>query len=110
MSTPAAPPEAVTPYWSQPSTRWDVIKTVGPILAAALWVVINLYFDNRANAQKLSMVEAKVVTFQEAKEERIKQIAVIQTQQEYQGKDISEIKGDVKDIRQDMKTLLSRPR
>ncbi|MBC8137834.1 MAG: hypothetical protein H8F28_18295 [Fibrella sp.] len=90
-----ADPSLHTPeigYFSLPSTRWDIIKFLCVPVISVAWALIVMWFAQVAQAQNQGTTDGKIAQFQAAKEIRIEQIAVIQTTQAAQAKDIADIK------------------
>lgn len=106
-------------YLSEPAARLDLVKFVIPFLLAALWALVQMWFAIKAQGQeqaeqKATIAEAKqnIATVKtEAQRDREasgNRITALETTVKTTSEDLTEIKGDINVIRQDIKTLLNR--
>ena len=108
MSAPALPSAQDGGYFSQTSTRWDIVKFVFPLLLGFALFAAALYYSNEAQGQEIERQRTELREFHTAKEERGARLLVLESQITKLSQDMGEIKTDLRETRADIKTLLAR--
>ena len=87
------PPES---YFSQASTRLDIVKFLIPFLVLAGGGICNAFYTQQAQGQEIQQQAAKIATFQDAKEARGERLIVVETKVQAMQEDVTEMKRDIK--------------
>ncbi|MES2459868.1 MAG: hypothetical protein V4671_04735 [Armatimonadota bacterium] len=96
--TAASP--AQEPFFSQASTRLDIVKFLIPFVVGFSWFLISTFFAQQAQSQELRQQAAKIEAFQNAKEMRGERLIVVETKLQALQSDVTEMRGDIKTLLQ----------
>ena len=76
MSSTPPPSES---YFSQLSTRWDIVKFVAPWVVIVIAIFTAMYYTQLAQGQEQQQQSIKIAGFQDAKESRGERLIVVET-------------------------------
>ena len=110
MTTPpmAVPTSEAPPVFRVTTTSWDFVKFLWPYLLALASALIGLGVQNVINTQAIAQTNVAVARFQDAKESRGERLSVVEQESKRRGEDITELKGELREVKGDIKTLLQR--
>ena len=110
MTTPpmAVPAPEPTPIFKVTPSGWDFVKFLWPYILALASALIGLGIQNVVNTQAIAQTNVAVARFQDAKESRGERLSVLEQEVKQRGEAIGELKGELREVKGDIKTLLQR--
>jgi hypothetical protein len=89
-------------FFSRPSTRWDILKFLAPVIAAIAITFTTMFFTQQSQAQALGehkvTIERIETSRAAAREDVFKRLAVLEEIAKRQADDVKEIRADVKTL------------